>query len=285
MSRVLVIGNNDALSQAVREMLTVAKIPAEVAFGSADALQRLRTRSFGVVITSGESRMEEDLALLGEIRRVRPAVRCIVLSERNTPQDVIAALRAQVFACFSEPFDARTIASLAEEAASDSDWRSQIQVLSAKEGWVSLHANCGVLTAERLITFMRELNALLPTQAQYELIEALREILMNAIEHGAAFNPEQYLHLTAVRTARTVTFYVRDPGGGFRVDSLGEDVVAGTSTDPIEHIKQREEAGMRPGGYGLLLARGTVDELIYNDTGNEVVLIKYTDRLDPASRP
>ena len=40
---------------------------------------------------------------------------------------------------------------------------------------------------------------------------------------------------------------------------------------------QREAEGMRPGGYGLLLAGGTVDELIYNEIGNEVLLVKYLD--------
>jgi anti-sigma regulatory factor (Ser/Thr protein kinase) len=40
---------------------------------------------------------------------------------------------------------------------------------------------------------------------------------------------------------------------------------------------QREAEGMRPGGYGLLLAGGTVDELIYSEIGNEVLLIKYVD--------
>jgi anti-sigma regulatory factor (Ser/Thr protein kinase) len=34
---------------------------------------------------------------------------------------------------------------------------------------------------------------------------------------------------------------------------------------------------LRPGGYGLLLAAGTVDELIYGEVGNEVLLIKYVD--------
>ena len=34
---------------------------------------------------------------------------------------------------------------------------------------------------------------------------------------------------------------------------------------------------MRAGGYGLLLASGTVDELIYNAIGNEVILIKSVD--------
>jgi anti-sigma regulatory factor (Ser/Thr protein kinase) len=40
---------------------------------------------------------------------------------------------------------------------------------------------------------------------------------------------------------------------------------------------------MRPGGYGLLLASGTVDELIYNEIGNEAILIKYLDP-NPAAK-
>ena len=35
--------------------------------------------------------------------------------------------------------------------------------------------------------------------------------------------------------------------------------------------------GQQAGGYGLLLAAGTVDELIYGEFGNEVLLIKYVD--------
>jgi anti-sigma regulatory factor (Ser/Thr protein kinase) len=35
---------------------------------------------------------------------------------------------------------------------------------------------------------------------------------------------------------------------------------------------------LRPGGFGVLLARNSVDELIYNEKGNEVVLVKYVDK-------
>ena len=45
-------------------------------------------------------------------------------------------------------------------------------------------------------------------------MQALREILLNAMEHGAAFNPEQVVEVTAIRTARTMVFRVRDPGAG-----------------------------------------------------------------------
>lgn len=43
------------------------------------------------------------------------------------------------------------------------------------------------------------------------------------------------------------------------------------------HIRQRDAEGMRPGGYGLLLASGTVNALIYNEVGNEVFLINCVD--------
>ena len=32
---------------------------------------------------------------------------------------------------------------------------------------------------------------------------------------------------------------------------------------------------MRPGGYGVMLAKHLVDELIYGEKGNEVLLVKY----------
>ena len=46
----------------------------------------------------------------------------------------------------------------------------------------------------------------------------------------------------------------------------------------MEHAEIREKLGMRPGGFGILMTRQLVDELIYNEQGNEVLLIKYLDR-------
>jgi len=278
MSRVLIIGTYDPLSRAISEKLTSSEVPMELAAGHADALQRLRMRSFGIVITSSETPIDEDLVLLEEMRLIRPAIRCIVLVPHTTSDEVIAAMRASVFACFSAPFDAATIANLACEAASNSEWRDEIQILTARPGWVSLRANCVMLTAERLMTFAKELNARVPAETRQEMLQALREILLNAMEHGAAFNPEQVIYITAVRTARAMVFYIRDPGSGFRRGELSEGAVAQPFNNPAHHIELREKEGMRPGGYGLLVAGGTVDELIYNDIGNEVVLIKYTDR-------
>lgn len=277
MSRVLVIGDHNHVSREIGDALTAASFPMEYSAGHADALQRLRARSFGVVVTNPDCSLDEGLALLEEMRAIRPGVKCIVLAQHSTPDEVIAALRARVFACFTPPFDSGEIVNLARSAASDSEWREDIHVLSARPGWVSVRVNCRLITAERLLTFAKELSTQLPEDTRWEMMQALREILMNAMEHGAAFNPEQVIEVTGVRTGRAYVFYVRDPGSGFRRESLSHAAVADSSQDPTAHIVLREEEGMRPGGFGLLVAAGTVDELIYSEIGNEVLLIKYLD--------
>jgi len=277
MSRVLIIGSHSHISREIGGVISAAGLPLEYSAGNVDALQRLRMRSFGVVITSPDSAVDEDLALLEEMRVIRPGVKCIVLAHSSTPDAVIAAMRARVFACFTPPISCYDVANIASRAASDSQWRDDIQILSARPGWVSVRVHCRLITAERLMTFANELNAQLPEDTRQEIMQALREILLNAMEHGAAFNAEQVVEVTAVHTGRALVFYVRDPGAGFRRESLSHTAIANSAHDPAAHIAKRQEEGMRPGGYGLLLAAGTVDELIYSEIGNEVLLIKYVD--------
>src|SRR5271170_426091 len=106
MSRVLVIGNQNQVSREIGDALTEADFPMEYAAGHADTLQRLRMRSFGVVITCPESAVDEDLALLEEMRLIRPGVKCIVLARHSTPDEVISAMRAGVLLRFASPFGA-----------------------------------------------------------------------------------------------------------------------------------------------------------------------------------
>jgi len=47
--------------------------------------------------------------------------------------------------------------------------------------------------------------------------------------------------------------------------------------DLFTHERVRDERDMRSGGFGILLAKKIVDELIYNEKDNEVVLVKYLD--------
>ena len=283
MSRVLIIGSHTRVSREIGDALTAANLPMEYSAGPPAALKRLRARSFDVVITSADRDIEENLALLEEMRSIRSGLKCIVLAQNSTPDKVIDALRAKVFACFTPPFEPHEIAALASSAAADNQSRDDIEILSARPGWVAIRANCRIITAERLLSFAKQLSAQLPADARQEIVQAFREILLNAMEHGAKFNPEQVVEVNAIRTARSMVFRIRDPGTGFRKDSLPHAAVS--NSDPTAHIMLRKEQGMRAGGYGLLLASGIVDELIYNEIGNEAILIKYLDKPRDAKSP
>jgi anti-sigma regulatory factor (Ser/Thr protein kinase) len=108
-----------------------------------------------------------------------------------------------------------------------------------------------------------------------ELMMAFREILMNAIEHGAEFRPGKVIDVAAVHTERAIVFYVHDPGAGFRWESLSHAAVSNPEGNATRHVEVRDQKGMRPGGFGILIAKGVVNELIYSEVGNEVLMIKH----------
>jgi anti-sigma regulatory factor (Ser/Thr protein kinase) len=106
---------------------------------------------------------------------------------------------------------------------------------------------------------------------------AFREMLLNAMEHGGGFDANKIVEVTALRTRRAQIYHLRDPGPGFSPEALQHAAVSNPLDDPLAHIHTRVEQGMRPGGFGILLARQLVDELLFNERGNEVVLVKYLD--------
>ena len=243
MSRVLIIDSQSPISHEIGELLTGAGLPIEYAAGHIDALHRLRCRMFSVIITSAEGVIEEALALIQEMRLIRPHLKCIVLAPYSTPDEVIAALRARVFGCFTPPFEAHSIYCVALDAATGNESNEDIEVISARPGWIAVRVNCRLATADRLMSFAREFAAQLPETARQEIMLALREILVNAMEHGAAFNPDQVVEVNAIRTARTMTFRVRDPGAGFRKEAITHSVHSNSPDDPTAHIVQRNQEG------------------------------------------
>ena len=133
-------------------------------------------------------------------------------------------------------------------------------------------------TAERLVRFVEEI-ADLPDPERDDVAMAFRELLLNAMEHGGHFDPSEYVEIAYLRTRRMVICRIKDPGKGFSLDEARYTAASNPATAPFDHILAREAQGVRPGGYGVLLARHFVDELIYGEKGNDVLLIKYLDVL------
>ncbi len=104
---------------------------------------------------------------------------------------------------------------------------------------------------------------------------ALKEILMNGMEYGGKFDRNLWVEVSYVRGQRMILYRIRDPGAGFSLGELAHSALSNPPEEPVRHLEVRESMGMRPGGYGVMLARKLVDDLIYSEQGNDVLLIKY----------
>ena len=176
-----------------------------------DTVRRLRARAFDVVITDPSTSIDEDLALALELKSVRPGIKTIVLAPEASHDDLLDAIRADVFACFTPPFDYNEIAAMTASALAAEDWSNAIQVVSGSAHWLTLKVACHLLTADRVVRFMTELQSSAPDESRDLLIAAFRELLINAMEHGAGFDREKVVEVTAARTIAPSSITSRIP--------------------------------------------------------------------------
>ncbi len=108
-----------------------------------------------------------------------------------------------------------------------------------------------------------------------QLALAVDELLRNAIEHGCRDGLQCTVEFTCIRTARLIQFQIKDCGPGFSMDAVAHAAINNPPEEPLRHAHYRNEKGMRPGGFGIMLVKQIADDLIYNEAGNEVVLVKY----------
>lgn len=228
------------------------------------------------ILTSEKTSGKEDVELLRKLRRVRPHTRLIILTDETTPADVVASIRERAFSYFSKPFSLELLADMIRLAAEGPCWDDGIEVLAATQAWIRLAARCELSTAERLVQFIDEI-ADLPDTERNDVAMAFREMLLNAMEHGGHFDPNEYVEIAYLRARHMVICRIKDPGKGFSLDEARHTALSNPADAPFDHVLSREAEGLRPGGYGVLLARHFVDELIYGEKGNDVLLIKYLD--------
>jgi len=272
----LVVDADPEIESVLTKTLDPAVWHIEHAPDNRAVLALAQSRPFDLILTSEKTSGREDLELLRRIRRVRPHTRLIILTDEATPAEVIASMRERAFSYFSKPFSLSALAEMIQLAADGPCWDEGIEILSATPAWIRLLARCDLKTAERLLQFINEI-ADLPDDEKFAVGAAFREMLLNAMEHGGQFKPDEYVEISYLHARHMVLCRVKDPGKGFSLDELRHAAFANPPDDPVRHMAHRDAQGLRPGGYGIMLARRMVDELIYNEKGNDVVLIKYLD--------
>ncbi|MEO6810903.1 MAG: ATP-binding protein [Isosphaeraceae bacterium] len=157
-------------------------------------------------------------------------------------------------------------------------WRIRLEQ-SRVHGEILVELNSETAFLQEVNDFLANLcqtTPLAPEQIN-RLRQAVMELGMNAIEWGNRHRAEDLVRIVYRIHADRLEIVIRDEGIGFDPTDLPH---AASPDDPIAHLDVREKLGIREGGFGVLISRGMVDELRYNDVGNEVTMVMRF-RADP----
>lgn len=114
----------------------------------------------------------------------------------------------------------------------------------------------------------------------HQLTLAVHELVANSMEWGHRYQRSRPVRLHGRLDAEKVSVLVSDSGPGFDRYNLPHAARPG---DPVSHLRVRAAMHLRDGGFGILMARGLVDHLCYNEAGTEGLIIQYLRQ--PRQRP
>ncbi len=161
--------------------------------------------------------------------------------------------------------------AVADGMSGEHEDRESIVASSPVSGWIELTSSSELDQLRRLQRFSDALFASsLPPGVCEDLKMAVEEVGRNAMEWGNQFNPDKKVSLSYCLFDDRIVIKCQDEGEGFKVQNVPDP-----TADPVKTMQQRQEAGKRPGGYGVYLLQKLVDEVVYNEKGNSVLMIKY----------
>ncbi len=216
----------------------------------------------------------DNFQLLRRARAIRPETKVILAGETD-PSAAVRALRERAYSYVHKPLADQPIADVVYQALESDAWQNDLKMVSARPEWITVDVRCKLTAADRATQFIREVVSDLPAGPREDIAAAFRELLLNGIEHGAKSDPKKRVRTSVLRTERSTMVYLHDPGKGFSLDLLPHAAISNPDDSPVRHAEFREEHGQRPGGFGILMTRHMVDELLYNERGNSALFIKY----------
>jgi CheY-like chemotaxis protein len=276
--RVLIVDDDRPLRFAVAALLQDAGYATDQAGDGPEALRKLQEHGADLMLLDIGLPGMSGLDVLAQARGLSPAPRVVIMTADDTPETLLRAVRGQAHRYVRKPTPPGKIVGVVGDVLAASPAAAlPIEVVSAKPEWVELVAPCSLEVAERIHDFVMQLDAKLSDEVRDSVASAFRELLTNAIEWGGKLDATRTVRISCLRARRMLLYRIADPGEGFDIQAVKHAAICNPEEDPLSHVQVREDLGIRPGGLGLVMTQALVDEVIYNEKRNEVVLVKYLD--------
>lgn len=273
--KILVVDDDRATQHLISSLLKKAGYTVATAVDGKEALEEAHKKKFDLVLLDVWMPGMSGLEVLHELGKMRRVPRVIMLTSDEAPETVLQAVLERAYMYIGKPVQSEPLLEAVEQALRPRPKERPIQVVSARPNWVELLVPCDRESAERVQSFIVKLKSDLPAPVRETVGQAFRELLLNAVEWGGKLDPKKDVRIAYVRTERMLLYRIADPGQGFQFKELEHCALTNTEDQPFHHTEVREAKGIRPGGYGILMTRGILDELVYNEKQNEVLLVKY----------
>jgi CheY-like chemotaxis protein len=193
----------------------------------------------------------------------------VMLTALNDADNRVRGFRVGANAYLTKPYG---VDELFRAIAAARAWRAEMEK-SDLQGEIHVVLNSEIVLLNDLNDFLLHLCQWTPFTSDQvmQLRQAVMEMAHNAIEWGNQHQSDRLVTIRYRVYSDRVEIVVCDQGSGFDRKNLPHAAVL---DDPFTHLDVRDKLGLRAGGFGLMICKGMVDELRYNEVGNEVTLIK-----------
>jgi anti-sigma regulatory factor (Ser/Thr protein kinase) len=208
-----------------------------------------------------------------KFRRETNLIPIVMLTAMQGKEAETSGLRVGANRYLTKPFEPD---DLLKEIRSALDHRRELEQGRTHTA-LEIQVNSDTRNREQLNDMLSELFLLTPlTEDEVERIRyAALEMIENAMEWGNKRQRDLLVTINYEVTDEFVKFVITVQGQGFDPKCLPH---AANAEDPCAHLCIREKLGLRDGGFGMMITRGIMDEVRYNDRGNQVTLVKHFNK-------
>jgi CheY-like chemotaxis protein len=279
---------------SVADALSTGDIRVVYANNGRDALEKIKEAPPDLVVTDLVMPEIDGLGLVKEVRATYPAIPVILMTAHGSEDIAAAALLAGAASYVPKRHLARdlpeTVQTILYLAQANRQQQAVLAYLVDSESRFTLPNDLRLISP--LVAFLQNdlrRMGLHQGDGDLHLPIALHEALVNAIVHGNLEVPghlretdssdylewikqrqatppysERRVHVIARETREELKYVIRDEGPGFDTSTL---------PDPADTEDLKNSCGR-----GLFLIRTFMDEVRFNEAGNEITMIKQRNR-------
>jgi len=275
MRKVLVVEHDTELRAGVCSALVGAGFDTAYAKSATEALDQISRCRFDLVLFDLDLPQLNGFRFWDRFQALESQPRAILIVGDSAPIEKLRDSGLKACRYVNKPLNPRVLVELAREVLDLDGEGPPFEVVSLQPGWVELLVPCTIEASERSESFLQALHTAIPPETAERVEKAVHELMLNAVEWGGKLDPARRVRVACIRTSRFILYRIADPGPGFQFSALEHAALNNPPDHPADHQKIRSTRGLRPGGFGILMARALVDDMIYNEAQNEVILIKY----------